>query len=208
MWYNKKHPAYNLPDAYDKKPTSNNYKILEIERLEAETLREGLYNIESILDISKATGKTLDYYGERIGQKRGLATDDQYRVLILAKIMRHLSNGSYNSVVECLSKTFNCELDEIQFVDEEETCTISIKTLPVEKISKAGFTQKQALAIIKSMIPICITLNSYYVESTFEFAEDETTYDEDKGFTDVEGGTVGGYFGYLFASDNEPILPI
>ena len=113
MWYNKKHPAYNLPDAYDKKPTSNNYKILEIERLEAETLREGLYNIESILDISKATGKTLDYYGERIGQKRGLATDDQYRVLILAKIMRHLSNGRYNSVVECLSKTFNCELDEI-----------------------------------------------------------------------------------------------
>ena len=87
MWYNKVHPAYNLPDAYAKAPTSNNYKILEIERRESEFLREGLKNIESILDINNATGKTLDLYGGRVGQKRGLATDDQYRVLILARII-------------------------------------------------------------------------------------------------------------------------
>ena len=208
MWYNKEHPAYNLPDAYKKDPNSNNYKILEIERVEAEILRKNLRDIDNVLSLSKATGKTLDYYGERVGQKRGQATDDQYRVLILAKIMRNLSNGSYNSVVNCLCKTFNCEPNEVHFEDDEEPCTVSIKALPIDKIAKAGFTQKQALAIIKAVMPVCITLNSYYVESTFEFAEDETTYDDEKGFTDVEGGTVGGYFGYLFGSDNEPILPI
>ena len=208
MWYNKEHPAYNLPDAYAKTPTSNNYKILEIEHRESEILRKSLTDVESILDISNATGKTLDLYGERVGQKRGLATDDQYRVLILARIMRNLSNGSYNSVVKCLSMMFNCDPNEIYFVDDEETCTVSIEALPVDKILKAGFTQKQAMTLIRAMIPICVTVNTYFVESTFEFSADEMTFDDEKGFTDVEGGTIGGYFGYLFGSDDEPELPI
>ena len=247
MWYNSEHPASNLPDAYVKKPTSNNYKILEIERREAEILRESLYSIESILDISKATGKTLDLYGERVGQRRGLATDDQYRVLILARIMRNLSNGSYNSVIKCLSLMFNCDPSEIHIEDvgtrgftdveggktggiygetfesdgeelfitaenensyDAKMCTVEIVKLPIDKIAKAGFTQKQAMALIKAMIPICVSIQDYFVESTFEFAEDETTYDSEKGFTDVEGGTVGGYFGYLFASEDEPEFPI
>lgn len=207
MWYNTEHPAYNLPDAYKKKPDSNNYKILEIEKRESEILRDVLSAIESILDINNATGKTLDLYGERVGQKRGLANDDEYRVLILANIMRQLSNGSHDSVVNCLRMIFNCDPSEIYFTDEPESCTISIGSLPVEKIAEAGFPQKQALALIESMIPICISVNPYYVESSFEFAADETTFDDKKGFTDKEGGLIGGYFGYIFASDNEPKMP-
>lgn len=212
MWYNKEHPAYNLPDAFVKAPNSNNYKILEIERCESVILRERLAYVESILDIMNASGKTLDLYGERVGQKRGLATDEQYRVLILARILRNLSNGSYDSVVKCLSMIFKCDPSEIHFEnetsDEAKMCTLEIVKLPVDKISQAGFTQKQAMAIIKAMIPICVSVKDYFVESTFEFAENETTYDNDKGFTDVEGGTVGGYFGYFFASENEPEFPI
>lgn len=247
MWYNKEHPAYNLPDVFAKDPNSNNYKILEIVRRESVILRGRSAFVESILDISNASGKTLDLYGERVGQKRGLATDDQYRVLILARILRNLSNGSYNSVVKCLSMIFNCDPSEIHFEDvgmrgftdveggtlggiygetfetdgddifilsnnetsfDAKMCTVEIVKLPVDKISQAGFTQKQALAIIKAMLPICISLRDYFVESTFEFAENETTYENDKGFTDVEGGTVGGYFGYLFASEDEPEFPI
>ena len=204
MWYNKIHPAYNLPDAYKKTKTSNNYKILEIERRESEFLRELLAAIENILDINNATGETLNLYGERFGVKRGLAEDDQYRASIMAQIMRQLSNGSYNSVVDCLSRIFNCDPSEIHFVDEESMCTISLETLPVDKIKEAGFTQKQAWETIKTMIPVCISLNDYYVPSTFEFAADENTFNERKGFTDVEGGTVGGFFGYIFASENEP----
>lgn len=247
MWHNKIHPVYNLPDAYKKTKTSNNYKILEIERRELEFLRGNLLDVESILDINNATGKTLDLYGERVGQKRGLATDDQYRVLILARIMRNLSNGTYNSVISCLSTMFNCDPSEIHlrdaqtrgftdveggktggiltetfeddgtnmftFADDENTfdakmCTVEIVKLPLDKIAKAGFTQKQALALIKALIPICVSVEDYFVESTFEYAENETTFEAEKGFTDVEGGTVGGYFGYLFGSDDEPEFPI
>lgn len=220
MWYDTEHPINNLPDAYKKTPESNNYKILETERYINEILRDDLRLIDEMLDITKASGKTLDLYGERVGQKRGAATDEQYRILILAKIARNLSNGTHESVVNCMCLTFSCEPSEVWFVDEDKkTCTVSIKQLPIEKIEQAGFTQKQALAIIKALIPVSVTLEDYYVESTFEFSAGEDDMykeeNEEKGFSGerkLSDGTTktiyGGYFGYYFASDNEPTLPI
>ena len=105
--------------------------------------------------------------------------------------------------------TFSCDPSEVYFIDEEETCTASIGKLPVEKIEQAGFTQKQALAIIRALIPISVTLEDYYVESSFQFVatEDDIVYDAEKGFAS-DDGKIGGYFGYYFGSDNEPDLPI
>ena len=206
--YNADNHVKNLPDCYKKTADSNNAKILEIEKNEMTKIRTTLNQVEDILTLSKATGKTLDMYGMRVGQPRGLTSDDQYRMLILAKIMRNLSNGSIPSIIDCLSKTFSCEKSDIQLTESATECKIDIASLPLSVINKAGFTTSQVTAIIKSLLPVGLTVESLIYEGTFEFASGEGETDNDKGFCDVEGGTIGGYLGYLQGDENEPILPI
>ena len=209
--YNAENHAKNLPDVYKKTPNSNNYKILEIGRLSKLTLRNDLQDINNILLLDNATGKTLDLYGERIGQKRGKATDAQYLIMLKAKIMRTLSNGSYNSVVKAMSATFNCDPTDI-IVEEAETAGV-IKTLsvPIAIINKAGLSSSQAHQIIRSLLPLGIRLDEYLLEGTFCFAENEGEYDESAGFAFKENAgadDVGGYFGATGSDNNDEVLPI
>ena len=199
----------NLPDAYKKTTDSNNFKILEVERLACENLRKTLQEVDSILDINNAKGKTLDLYGERVGQARGLADDDKYLLMIKAKIMRNLSNGSYPSIINALCRTLDCEPSQVLIIDDTEPCTVKIVTLPLSVINKAEFTTSQILAIVKSMLPVGVSLTSVSFEGTFEFGTSENEYDETKGFGTSEADqSKGGYFGAMQGDENDIILPI
>ena len=207
--FNRKRHVKNLPDAYRKTtPDSNNYKILEIERAECDILRETIQAIDAILDLDNATGKTLDLYGERVGQARGVADDAKYLLMIKAKILRNLTDGSHVSLIDVLCQMFSCEPSEIHIVDDDGPCTVKIVNMPIGVIVRAGFTASQTLSIIKSLLPVCVTITSFMFEGTFEFSDSENDYDENKGFTDVEGGTIGGYFGIISGDENDDILPI
>ena len=92
--FHKDNHASNLPDAYRKDSESNHFKLLETERLENERISQRLQEINRILDLNQATGRVLDDYGQRLGQPRGKATDSQYLLMLKAKIMRNLSNGT------------------------------------------------------------------------------------------------------------------
>lgn len=207
MAFNKINHAKNLPDTYRKDVDSNNYKILEIERSACERLRDALRDIYGILDIDNARGKTLDMYGERVGQLRGNATDEQYIVMIKAKIMRNMANGSYNAICDAICATFGCEKSDILIEETAEPCHVNASVFPVTQINEAGFTATQAIAILQSLIPICITLDPILIGS-FTFADGEGDFDDEKGFTDVEGGTIGGDFAVVYGSDEETVLPI
>lgn len=199
----------NLPDAFKKTPDSNNFKILEIERVAITDIKEGLQAIDNILDINNAKGKTLDLYGERVGQARGLADDDKYILMIKAKNMRNLSNGSYPSIISALCETFSCDPSQIFITDGDEPYTVKIVTLPLEVINKAGLTTSQTIAIIKSMLPVGVTLTSFLFEGTFEFGANEDDYDEEKGFAISEDDqSIGGYFGAMQGDETDIILPI
>ena len=198
----------NLPDAYRKTPNSNNYKILEIERRTVNEIREDLRQVANILDINNATGKTLDLYGERVGQARGIATDDKYILMIKAKIMRNLSNGSHASIINAICATMACEPSQVIVTDGEEPYSVVITALPLEAINKAGLTTPQTLAIIKSLLPVGVKLTSFLFDGTFEFAASENEYDTEAGFCDIEGGTIGGYLGLTEADISDDILPI
>lgn len=198
----------NLPDAFKKTTDSNNFKILEIERIACNDLRERLQDIGDILDINNATGKTLDLYGERVGQPRGLATDEKYILMIKSKIMRNISVGSYPSVVNAICETFNCEPSQVLITENEEACTITVAALPLSVINAAGLTTSQTVALIKSMLPVGISVKTFMFEGTFEFSDSENDYDDEKGFCDIEGGTIGGYLGVTNADINEELLPI
>lgn len=206
--FDKDNYAKNLPDSFVKDKDSNNYKILENERYVVEEHLNDLYGIYEILNIDNAYGKTLDIYGERVGQPRGLATDSQYILMIKAKIMRSLGNGTYPSVLKSLCMTFGCNAEQVYIMETEEPCQVKMVTLPLDILNTSGMTVNQVTQLIKSILPICITIDSLSLEGTFEFSDGENDYDETKGFCDAEGGSIGGYLGYMSSDENEPILPI
>lgn len=206
--FNKDNYVKNLPDSFQKDNDSNNYKILENERLSVEEHLADLYGIYEILNIDNAYGKTLDRYGERVGQPRGLATDRQYILMIKAKIMRALGNGTYPSVLKSLCMTFGCEPEQVYIKETNELCQVKMVTLPLDVLNTSGMTVNQVTQLIKSILPICIRMDGLSLEGTFEFSDSENDYDETKGFCDAEGGNIGGYLGYISGDSNEPILPI
>lgn len=198
----------NLPDCYEKSKTSNNYKILSIEKYSIDGVNKDISDIFDSLNLNNATGKTLDLYGEMLNQPRGVATDDQYILLIRSKIMRNLSSGDYRGVVNAICHTFECDASEVLIIEKDEPCVVELVVLPLKVIVKAGLTTKQTVAMVKQLLPIGITLESFLFEGTFAFADNETSQDNKAGFCDVEDGIIGGYFGILYGEDDEPILPI
>ena len=134
--FNAENLVKNLPDAYAKGSESNNRKILDIEKSAADSLRQSITAIYDSLDLDKATGKTLDMYGEIVGQERGRATDEQYRVLIKSRIVRNLANGDYNSIVHAIAITLGCQPTEISLIELEDPCKVQLGELPYSILNR------------------------------------------------------------------------
>ena len=201
--------AKNLPDCYKKSEQSNNYKILEIERYANTELRDCLNEIDNILDIENAKGSVLDAYGERFGQMRGKATDEQYRMMIKAKIVRSLSRGNYRDIVDALGITFCCGKNDLLIVESSEVpMRVTIEKAPLQQIIKAGLKAEQAKQIIESILPIGVSLESATFNGTFEFGENEGEYSEDAGFGETTDGEIGGYLGWFSSDKYTDYLPI
>ena len=177
-------------------------------------MRGCLYEIESILDINNATGAVLDAYGERFGQPRGQATDEQYRVMIRSKIVRSISGCSYKDIVDAICLSFGCSADDVCIEESQDyPMAVSVEKAPLTEIINAGFTTMQAYQIIKSLLPATIELEAVVFGGTFEFSDTEDDYDESAGFADIDGepfdeDIIGGYFGATEGEFNDAVLPI
>lgn len=224
-----------LPDAYRKDENGNNFKLLNLNELAVGVFSKDLTDVVNCLDIMQATGKTLDFFGETVGQKRGVLDDTQYRLMILNKIGQNVCQGDYNSVIGLLSQIFNCEKSDIDIEDSSEPCRVSIKKLPLEFLINAGFSDMQAIELIEMLLPVCVKVSDANFVGTFEFSElpqiitydsfndysyqdletktyaqlQEITleYNKTKGFGNIEQ-TIGGYFGLLLDNTNTFDLPI
>lgn len=202
-----------LPDCYRKDEDSNNHKLLELERLATEELRLDIKTVLDSLDLNQANGNTLDLYGDMLGQRRGLLNDEQYRYMILARIGRNVVQGDYNSVMSTLILMFGSQagditLDDLEIVEGERPCVVRLTKFPVYVLINAGFSSRQAVSMIESLLPVCVTLSADNFEGTFEFADTADVYDEQAGFGNI-GQTIGGYLGlYLGDDDKIPVLPI
>lgn len=213
--FDKERPVNNLPDYYEKSKSSNNYKLLEIEKVSVDTLDNDIKDLLEMLEIDNAVGKTLDMYGEMVNQQRGLATDDQYRFMIRSKIMQNLSTGDYGSVLKALYMTFGCDPADISIAQSEQPCVVAVKKVPFEIISKAGLNVRQTVQLIQRLIPVGITIETFNFTGTFEFSASENDMETDgkiKGFTDTEdnmtmSSATGGYLGEIYDNDDED-LPI
>lgn len=194
-----------LPDAFNKEKDSNNNKILSLDSILQTEVHNDIVDAFESLDIYKAFGKTLDYYGEIVGQKRGALTDDQYRILILVKIARNAASTDFNSIIGILSMILECEKGDISLVNADKPATVKIQRIPLKVLVAVGFTAMQAAEMLNTLLPVTVTLEGAVFEGTFEFGSVNYEYDENKGFGNIEQ-TIGGYLG-LMIEDGNSVLP-
>ena len=146
-----------LPDAFAKHTSSNNYKLLQLANLIFTDLQADIESIARSRDISYATGKTLDRYGEMVGVSRGAATDEQYRVKILNKIGASVSNGDCNSVISAISQMLDVARNTITLTENTDA-SVMLEGLTLEMLEKSGYTPKEMNAMIARLFPAGIEL--------------------------------------------------
>lgn len=196
-----------LPDAYRKDTESNNYKMLNLNELLRDAFKVDMDAILNSLDLQKATGSTLDLFGDTVNQKRGVLNDEQYRYVILSKVGRNICQGDYNSVLLLLTNAFKCEANDIAIRDVGNG-KVEVVDFPLEILINAGFSSKQAIQLIEQMLPAGVSVSDANFEGTFAFADsDSMEYDEEAGFGDISQ-TVGGYLGLVLDDENGFELPI
>lgn len=188
-----------LPDAYRKDSESNNYKLLLMEAGLTEDFREDIQAVGDTLDIHKATGKTLDLYGEIYRQARGGLTDEQYRYIILQRVARNMIKGDYNSIVTALAVAFGTTPDVVSFSETENPAEVKLESMPLTVMLNAGITAEQFRQMILAVLPAGVNLAPVSLEGTFEFGLPDE-YDELKGMGNIEQ-TIGGYLGMLVTDD-------
>jgi len=197
-----------LPDSYAKGKSSNNYKLLNLNEQAIADAKTDAQALLDILDIQQATGRTLDLYGDMLGQQRGALNDEQYRYMILTRVGINMVQCDHATVTSLIRQIFNCSAKEIILRDSDEPAKVKVESFPIQVLINAGFSSTQALAIIESLLPVGVSVDGANLEGTFEFAETADVYDETAGFGDIEQ-TIGGTLGLLLGVDEEsPILPM
>lgn len=197
----------NFPDFYSKDKNSNNYKLMQLLKYDRDKFLGILKEIDDSLDLEKATGYTLNLYGDMISQNRGLANDSQYLFMIKTKLARNRVNSDYKSIAKCICLILDCMPSDI-YIEELPNSKVRLGDIPIDKIIKADITPNQFTQIIKSMLPAGITLETSVYSGTFAFSDVENEETMDAGFCQNEGDNYGGYFGMLSDEENEKVLPI
>jgi len=201
--------SYLLPDCYRKDPESNNYKLLEIGHLAIDKLMNDIIDTKNSKDLTKAYGATLEHFGNMIGQLRGSLDDNQYRYLLYMRIGKNLVTGNYNSVIGVARSMLgmNDNSNELA-IDDAEGGNVHIRSIPLATLVASGFSSRQAIQLIKQLLPIGVGIITDGFEGTFEFDSSENVYDESKGFADLNN-SFGGYLGLMLGDDdNAPVLPL
>jgi hypothetical protein len=192
-----------LPDAYKKTQDSNNAKLLSINERIIERLEAVLEQVDNSADIYQATGITLDYYGDIVGQRRGNLNNEKFRLMILSRVAVNTSGVDYVTIMDNVIRILGCNLEDVSIIemqDHDEPATLKVTAFPYEILGRAGFTSRQAVEMIGRLMPIGVKLIAQELQGTFEFAEFENEYDAKRGFGNIEQ-TIGGTLGMIVGED-------
>lgn len=202
-----------LSDAYNKNPQSNIGKIIGIIVSEFEELQDVYEKLDEWRSIDKAEGVVLDDIGIDIGQYRGTASDEIYRILLKSKTARELSTGDTNTIIAILSMAIGAEKSEIGISEtwfdeyEPEPCGIKLIEIPIRRLNEVGMTGRQFARFVAAAVAAGVAVKSIDLQGSFEYGSIDEEYDEEKGFADINQ-TIGGYYGSLYQPENEQDLPI
>jgi hypothetical protein len=202
-----------LTDVFTKSPASNIGKLCQIMASQFAKLQETNERIRLWRDVDQAEGSTLDLTGENVGQARGAATDEVYRIMIKSKVARNLSTADINTIIHVLALALDCEYSEITIEEmyadpvEPEPAAIKLIQLPLEKLNAAGMSPQQFGQIVKKTVAAGVRIGVIELSGTFEFGGIGDPPDNDAGFADL-GQTIGGTLGAAYSPGTGPELPI
>lgn len=147
--------AKKLPDVYRRDTGSNNYKIMQLCNLLNTDFEADMKSIFNSRDINNAKGKTLDKYGEMVGQSRNGATDEQYRFLILYKISRLTAESDCDSIIASLSQLFGSEQGEISI--SESNSSVQINGITIDMANNSGFSMDEVKSMVTDLLPVGVS---------------------------------------------------
>lgn len=93
-----------LPERFRKPRNRDLYYVLY--GFGYDEMYKALDSVKDSRDISKATGKSLDFLGANVGEFRQGQDDDRYRLLIQTRILANLSMGDIPTINKILSILF------------------------------------------------------------------------------------------------------
>lgn len=198
-----------LTDNYDKAPNGNVHKLAQLTVAALQEQEDVLQRLDDWNDVDQAQGTTLDMHGRDILQDRGQASDEVYRVLIKSKILRLLSDGSIDVIIDFLAFILDCNVTDLRVKElwpEGKTATLDI-TAPAGPINRTGLSARQFGTLVNLVIAGGVRAEAFF-EGTFRFSSQLTVPEtSDHGFSNLEQ-TSGGTLGLLYNPDTDYELPI
>jgi hypothetical protein len=202
-----------LTDVFRKDPESNVGKLMAIFAGQLQKLEQTVQRVEEWKDIDQAEGTTLDRIGENVGQPRGVAADEIFRILIKSKIARNLSKGDINTIITVLATALDTDPSEIKIAEQyadpanPEPAAISLIALPLQRLNQVGMDPAQFSRIVERTVAAGVRVGVIELTGTFEFGSMDDPLDQNTGFADIEQ-SFGGTLGAVYSPGDAPDLPI
>ncbi len=201
-----------LPDVFDKRTESTLGRLLGIVSAQLAELEATQNQIREWRDIETAKGPTLDRIGVNVGQPRGVASDEVYRILLKSKIARNRSTGDINTIIRVLSVALSCppsdvKIEEMWDAETPEPAAIALIQLPLDRINNAGMDPIQFARIVQRTVAAGVRVGAIELSGTFEFGEIDEAPDTAMGFSN-DAGQTGGTLGAVYAPAENVDLPI
>lgn len=95
---------------------------------------QGLFKqIKYYRNIDNASGNLLDKIGEKVGEVRGKADDEFYRVMLKSKIASRKGDATVNGILAIIKNSLGVDVRNIKVLPlENEPQAIMIKDVPLE----------------------------------------------------------------------------
>lgn len=193
-----------LTDNYSKEANSNVQKLAQLTAQDIQENEDTYTQIQNWRDVDQAKGAVLDRLGQNVGQFRGVAPDETYRVLIKSKINRALSDGSINTLIDFLSFLLQIDAKEVTITElwpEGKHAAIHVN-VPGGSVNSTGLSLYQFGQLVNSIVAAGIRAE-VLVEGTFSFS---SNYSESE--LNSEHGFDAGTLGYSYDPAQNEDLPI
>lgn len=207
--FNTKNVVSKLADYFDKRPDSNISKLLALFSEDMNQIHEVNETVRTWRDIDRAEGTTLDLIGSDVRLTRGPADDPAYRILLKAKIIRNLSDGTVDGIINAIAMTLSEQPDSVQIVEkwhdefDPEPNTIRALKMPIRRVIEAGMDTEAFVNVIQKSVAAGIKVDEIELWGTFEFGEVGDAYDAERGFSDTNNPEIGGFLGSIYRRNQE-----
>ncbi|UHA71943.1 hypothetical protein [Paenibacillus sp. 481] len=202
-----------FPDVIDKEG-SRMAVLAEVMTRQFNDLAMTIQRIELWRSIDKAEGKALDMIGHNLGQQRGQATDEVYRILLRSKMARMNASGDLNSIIHVLSLALNAAPNDFAIEEKQadphspEPAAISVVQVPYDKLNSVGMSPSQFVRLVQSVVAAGVRVAQVDLSGTFALSKVYDTLEQGQHGLADEAMTTGGTLGDMYTPGQDYQIPI